>query len=70
MCIRDSSDVPDESLEDKNESADEEIEGSVGSFSCYGEENMTGTSILAPNYIPHLVSHVMISYHDFGINNS
>ena len=53
-CISQYSDVPDESLEDKNESADEEIEGSVGSFSCYGEEDMTGTSILDPNYIPPL----------------
>jgi hypothetical protein len=53
-CISQYANVPDESLEDKDASADEDIEGSVSSFSCYGDENMTGTSILAPNYIPPL----------------
>jgi hypothetical protein len=30
--------------------------GSIGSFSCSGEEDLTGASIIAPNYSPPLVA--------------
>ena len=53
-CISQYSNVPGKSFEDKDKNTGEEIEGSVSSFSCYGEEDMTGTSILAPNYFPPL----------------
>ena len=55
MCIAQFTESQDESSENKEEYADELV-GSVVSFSCCGDEDMTGASIIAPNYFPPLVA--------------
>ena len=55
-CISQYIDYQDESSENKEEFADEDLERSVVSFSCCGDEDMTRVSIIAPNYFPPLVA--------------